>query len=141
MARAENYAEAAIAELVAAFPDAFTLDPTLVRPLKLGIKDDLYARSSMSRRRITAALRAYCNSAQYLAVCKEGAVRVDQSGALAGVVTATEAEHARAQPSVKRAGKTTSAPRAAREPQETMKRRQSPAPAAEQPDNLVTIGA
>jgi sRNA-binding protein len=80
MARAENYAEAAIAELVAAFPDAFTLDPTLVRPLKLGIKDDLYARSSMSRRRITAALRAYCNSAQYLAVCKEGAVRVDQSG-------------------------------------------------------------
>src|SRR5262245_37168648 len=55
-----------IAELVVAFPAAFTLDPTLVRPVKLGIKDDLYARSAISRRRITAALRFYCNSAHYL---------------------------------------------------------------------------
>jgi sRNA-binding protein len=52
----------AIAELAAAFPAAFTLDPTLVRPVKLGIKDDIYARSAVSRRRITAALRSYCNS-------------------------------------------------------------------------------
>jgi len=28
--------ETAIAELAAAFPAAFTLDPTLVRPVKLG---------------------------------------------------------------------------------------------------------
>jgi RNA chaperone ProQ/FINO-like protein len=33
--------KAAISELVAAFPAVFTLDPMLVRPLKLGIKDDL----------------------------------------------------------------------------------------------------
>jgi ProP effector len=124
--------EAVIEELVGAFPAAFTRDPTLVRPLKLGIRNDICARSSMSRSRIMAALRAYCNSERYLAVCKEGALRVDLTGAPAGVVTATEAEHgraARAQPSVKRAGKTTSAPRAAREPKETMKRKPSPAPA------------
>jgi ProQ/FINO family len=55
--------ETAIAELAAAFPATFTLDPTLVRPVKLGIKDDIYAQSAVSRRRITAALRSYCNSA------------------------------------------------------------------------------
>ena len=52
--------ETIIAELVAAFPAAFTLDPTLVRPVKLGIKDGLYAQSPISHRRITAALRSYC---------------------------------------------------------------------------------
>jgi sRNA-binding protein len=30
-----------IKELATAFPAAFTLDPKLVRPLKLGIRDDL----------------------------------------------------------------------------------------------------
>ena len=33
--------ETAIAELVVAFPAAFTLDPTRVRPVRLGIKDDI----------------------------------------------------------------------------------------------------
>jgi ProP effector len=86
--------EATIAELVKAFPAAFTLDSALVRPLKLGIKDDIYARSDMSHRRITAALRSYCSSANYLTACTEGAVRVDLTGELAGSVTAVEAEHA-----------------------------------------------
>jgi ProP effector len=87
--------EAAISELVAAFPAAFTLDPVLVRPVKLGIKDDLYERSAMSHRRITAALRAYCNSVQYLKASIEGAVRIDLAGEPSGAVTATEAHHAR----------------------------------------------
>jgi hypothetical protein len=83
-----------IAELVAAFPAAFTPDPTLVRPLKLGIKDDLYAHSAISHRRITAALRSYCNSVHYLNASSEGAVRIDLTGAPEGAVTATEARHA-----------------------------------------------
>jgi hypothetical protein len=87
--------EAAISELVAAFPATFTLDPTLVRPVKLGIKNDLYGQSAMSHRRITAALRAYCNSAQYLQVSIEGAVRIDLAGEPSGAVTGPEAHHAR----------------------------------------------
>jgi ProP effector len=87
--------EAAISELVAAFPAAFTLDPTLVRPVKLGIRDDLYGRSPLSHRLIAAALRAYCSSVQYLKASLEGAVRVDLAGEPAGTVTAGEANHAR----------------------------------------------
>jgi ProP effector len=85
--------ETTIAELVVAFPAAFTLDPTLVRPVKLGIKDDLYARSAISRRRITA-LRFYCNSLHYLRASTEGAVRIDLAGEPAGTVTAAEARYA-----------------------------------------------
>ena len=84
----------AAAELAAAFPAAFTLDPTLVRPVKLGIKDDIYAQSAVSRRRITAALRSYCNSVHYLRASMEGAVRLDLTGKPAGTVTATEARYA-----------------------------------------------
>jgi ProP effector len=86
---------AAISELVAAFPATFTLDPKRVRPVKLGIKDDLYGQSAMSHRRITAALRTYCNSRQYLKASFEGAVRIDLAGVPSGAVTATEAQHAR----------------------------------------------
>ena len=86
--------ETAIAALAVAFPAAFTLDPTLVRPVKLGIKDDIYAQSAVSRRRITAALRSYCNSVHYLRASMEGAVRLDLTGKPAGTVTATEARHA-----------------------------------------------
>lgn len=71
---------ATVSELVMAFPAAFTLDPTMLRPLKLGIKDALYAGSDISHRRITATLRSYCNSANYLTVSKHGAARVDLSG-------------------------------------------------------------
>jgi sRNA-binding protein len=72
----KNNVEATITELVKAFPAALALDSSQVRPLKLGIKDDIYARSDMSHRRITAALRIYCSGANYLAACTEGAVRL-----------------------------------------------------------------
>jgi sRNA-binding protein len=88
-------AEAAISELVAAFPAAFTLDPMLVRPVKLGIRDDLCAQSAISRGRISAALRSYCHSAAYLRASTEGAIRVDLAGVPAGTVTPTEAHHAK----------------------------------------------
>jgi ProP effector len=95
MSNSGTKVEATIAELVAAFPVAFTLDPKLVRPVKLGIKDDLYGQSALSHRRITAALRAYCNSVHYLEACAEGSVRIDLAGEPAGTVTAAEAHHAR----------------------------------------------
>jgi ProP effector len=87
--------KATISELVATFPAAFALDPMLVRPVKLGIKDDLYRQSAISHRRITAALRAYCNSVHYLKASTEGAVRIDLAGEPVGAVTATEAHYAR----------------------------------------------
>jgi ProQ/FINO family len=46
---------ATIAELMAQFPKAFTLDPARVRPLKLGVREDLYALSGISHRRIIEA--------------------------------------------------------------------------------------
>jgi ProP effector len=95
MSESATKVKATISELAAAFPAAFTLDPMLVRPVKLGIRNDLYGQSSISHRRITAALRAYCNSVQYLNASVEGAVRVDLAGEPAGAVTATEALHAR----------------------------------------------
>jgi ProP effector len=109
--------EATSAELVVAFPATFTLDPTPVRPVKLGIKDDLYARSAISRRRISAALRSYCNSVHYLRASTEGAVRRDLAGEPAGTVTAAEARYATeglaalAKLAAKRASKVASASR------------------------------
>jgi ProP effector len=93
MSNSATKLQAAIVELAAAFPAAFTLDPALVRPMKLGIKDDL-TQSVISHRRIKAALRSYCNSVPYLRASTEGAARIDLTGAPAGVVTATEAQHA-----------------------------------------------
>jgi ProP effector len=95
MSNSATKVETTIAELVAAFPAAFTLDPKLVRPLKLGIRDQLYGQSDLSRRCITAALRVYCKSVHYLKASKEGAVRIDLAGELAGIVTPTEAHHAK----------------------------------------------
>jgi sRNA-binding protein len=123
MSNRETKVETAIAELVVAYPATFTLDPTLVRPVKLGVKDDIYAQSAISRRRITAALRSYCNSVHYLGASTEGAIRIDLTGEPAGTVTATEARHATerllavlAKVAAKRAGKVASASKNAKTP-------------------------
>jgi sRNA-binding protein len=94
MTKRATKAEIAIAELVAKFPAAFTLNPTLVRPLKLGIKEEIYAQCAISRRRIKSALRSYCNSAHYLTTSTEGAMRIGLTGEQAGIVNGTEARHA-----------------------------------------------
>src|SRR5579872_2470446 len=95
MANAKQNVEATIEELAVAFPAAFTLDPTRVRPLKLGIRQDLFAQCQISHRRLTAALMLYCNSADYRAAHTEGAERIDLAGNPVGTVTAAEAESAR----------------------------------------------
>jgi ProP effector len=74
--------KATISELVVAFPAAFTFDPLLVRPVKLGIKDDLCAESTLSRSRISEALRSYCHTVPYLTASTEGAVRIDLNAQL-----------------------------------------------------------
>jgi ProP effector len=117
MSNSATKLQAAMIELAAAFPAAFTLDPTLVRPMKLGIKDDLNVRSAISHRRIKAALRSYCNSVHYLRASADGAVRIDLAGAPAGTVIATEALHAKealatlAKPTVARVGNIPSGPK------------------------------
>jgi hypothetical protein len=42
----------------------------LDRPVKLGIKKDLFRPLALSHRRIEAALQAYCNTASLLQHCK-----------------------------------------------------------------------
>jgi len=141
MSKSTTKVESTVAELVAAFPDVFSLDPALVRPVKLGIKDDLYGQSAISHQRITAALRAYCNSAHYLEACTERTVRINLAGEPTGPVTATEAHHAReglaalAKVAAKQASKianAASAPKAARTPNGAGTGKSSPraAPAA-----------
>jgi len=85
---------ATIVELVRQFPETFASDPAQVRPLKLGILRDIYAQSVLSHRRISAALRSYCHSVQYLHASVEGAARLDLAGDPVGAVTAKEAESA-----------------------------------------------
>lgn len=98
MARDDKGADATIAELVAAFQATFTLDTDQVRPLKNGVREELYdAAAQISHRRISAALARYCRSPSYLKAVKEGVARIGLDGEPAGQVTATEAEAARKQ--------------------------------------------
>jgi ProP effector len=87
--------DAAVAELARQFPKTFATDPAQVRLLKLGILRDIYAQSVLSHRRISAALRSYCHSVQYLQASVEGAARLNLAGEPAGTVTAKEADSAR----------------------------------------------
>jgi sRNA-binding protein len=88
--------EQVVRDLVAAFPAAFSAEPRHVRPLAIGIRQQIYARCSFSHshRSVGDALRRYTKCAAYLATIIEGAVRVDLDGASSGNVTAMEAAHA-----------------------------------------------
>lgn len=90
--RAAN--RAALEQLIEAYPQTFSRDN--VRPLKIGIQEDLIADEKLARNRIKRALATYVRSIHYLRSVQEGAERIDLSGKAAGVVTASEAEHAAA---------------------------------------------
>lgn len=90
--RAAN--QAALELLIEAYPQTFSRDN--VRPLKIGIQEDLIADDKLARNRIKRALATYVRSLAYLRSVQEGVERVDLNGQPAGVVTAGEAEHARA---------------------------------------------
>ena len=86
--------EGVIRDLLAAFPLAFSAEPRHIRPLAIGIRQQIYARCAFSHRSVGAALRRYANCPAYLRTIIEGAVRVDLDGAASGAVTAMEAAHA-----------------------------------------------
>jgi sRNA-binding protein len=86
--------EQVLGDLLAAFPLAFSSEPRQVKPLAIGIRQQIYARSPFSHRSVGDALWRYTNSPAYLRTITEGAVRVDLDGATSGHVTAKEAAHA-----------------------------------------------
>lgn len=89
--RAANMA--AVQLLMDAYPEVFSREN--VRPLKIGIQEDLVADDKVSRTKIKRALASYVRSPQYLRSFKEGAERIGLDGQPAGQVSAEEAEHAR----------------------------------------------
>jgi ProP effector len=86
--------ERAVGDLLAAFPLAFSAEPQHIKPLAIGIRQQIYAQSALSHRDIGDALRRYTNRAAYLRTIIEGAARVDLDGATSGNVTAMEAAYA-----------------------------------------------
>ncbi|MGB0467713.1 MAG: ProQ/FINO family protein [Pontibacterium sp.] len=89
--RAANIA--ALQQLSEAYPKTF--DRNNVRPLKIGIQDDLIADEKLAKNKIKRALASYVRSINYFRSQKEGAERVDINGEAAGLVTAEEAAHAK----------------------------------------------
>lgn len=89
-----------IGRLQKLFPVAFPKNPAPKVPLKVGILDDLIARSveiRISEEDLKNAIQAWCKSQRYWSVIIEGATRINLDGNPAGNVDATGAMQARAQ--------------------------------------------
>jgi len=87
-----------IARLQKHFPKAIPKTPAPKVPLKIGILDDLLARSKdigASEIDLKNALQTWCKTRRYLVSTKVGAQRVDLDGNMCGEVQAHEATHAR----------------------------------------------
>lgn len=86
-----------LAYLVEKFPLCFSLEGE-AKPLKIGLFQELALAladdEKVSKTVLRQALRAYTSNWRYLHGCKEGAVRVGLNGEEAGVVDATQAQHA-----------------------------------------------
>jgi sRNA-binding protein len=95
MATSKTEAAEIIAELTKLYPNAFSADPSRVRPLAIGLKDVLLQQCKRSPKHLENAMRRYTGSAGYLNATVEGAVRVDLDGQEAGVVTVHQAEYAK----------------------------------------------
>jgi ProP effector len=95
--KAKNKAanQAALQLLMETYPQAF--DRSNVRPLKIGIQDDLIADEKVAKNKIKRALASYVRAPQYFRSMTEGAPRVNLQGEPSGEVTAEEAEHAKEQ--------------------------------------------
>jgi sRNA-binding protein len=77
-----------IAALAALFPAAFSAEPCRVlRPLKVGIGDDLVARGVLGAREVNAALKRYVDRLMYQKYLAAGGARVDLEGNVAGEVS------------------------------------------------------
>ncbi len=91
--RAAN--QAALQLLCDAYPEVFNRES--MRPLKIGIQEDLVADEKLAKNKIKRALASYVRSPYYFRSLKEGADRIGLDGQPAGTVTESEAEHARQQ--------------------------------------------
>lgn len=89
--RAANMA--ALQQLMEAYPKTF--DRKNVRPLKIGIQEDLVADEKVAKNKIKRALASYVRSLNYYRSLREGAERIDINGEPAGVVTKEESDHAK----------------------------------------------
>ena len=93
--RAKNRAanQAALVQLCETYPEVFSREN--VRPLKVGIQEDLIADEKLARNRIKRALASYVRSPQYLRSLQSGADRIGLDGVATGQVSEEEAAHAR----------------------------------------------
>ena len=91
----------AIAVLCEKFPKAFSLQQEEIRPLKIGIINDLKDRiadlDGVSLSKIRAAVRKYTYSIQYLDAVKEGTKRVDLDGNEVSEVTKEHEDYSQEQ--------------------------------------------
>lgn len=88
-----------IGRLQKLFPKAFPKNPAPKVPLKIGIHQELLARSQeikMTEAELREAIKTWCRGSRYWACILEGSCRVDLDGNAAGSVTASEASQARA---------------------------------------------
>lgn len=83
--------------LVERFPQAFSNMSDQIRPLKVGIYDDLVAATDLDPAALKRALRFYTGLTSYQhALAAEGAVRIDLAGAPVEPVSPEHAQWARA---------------------------------------------
>jgi ProP effector len=108
---------AVIALLAELYPKCFSVYEGRRRPLKLKIHLDIQAAldGAVTPAELSRALGAYCANSAYLHSSREGAPRIDLDGNPAGVVTAEEAQGAKARLAARKAPKpTTTEPSAPR---------------------------
>ena len=89
--RAANMA--ALQQLMEAYPKTF--DRKNVRPLKIGIQEDLIADEKVAKNKIKRALASYVRSLNYFRSLREGVERIDIAGEASGTVTKEESDHAK----------------------------------------------
>jgi ProP effector len=103
--RAKDPAVEAIWPLQKHFPLAFPVNPAPKVPLKEGILKDAEQHLELlglTQEQLKLGISTWCRGARYWASMVENAPRLDLSGQPAGVVTATQALHAKQQASRQR---------------------------------------
>lgn len=103
--RIQDPAVEAIWPLQKHFPLAFPVNPAPKVPLKEGILKDAEQHLELlglTREQLKLGISTWCRGTRYWASMVENAPRLDLSGEPAGVVTATQAMHAKRQASRKR---------------------------------------
>ncbi|EPJ49621.1 MAG: solute/DNA competence effector protein [Osedax symbiont Rs2] len=95
--KAKNRAgnQAALALLIETYPETFSR--TNIRPLKIGIQDDLIADEKVAKNKIKRALASYVRAPNYFRAMKQDTDRIDLAGESAGKVSESEAEYAKVQ--------------------------------------------